>query len=146
MHFTLDSHHTVDVGHPIFWKNSEGASPEPFTTITHEDVKAGNWLPYDSAFTQRMLDYTRLLEKNNRYQLTIWPIHCRIATWGNTLYPSVDQAVRDWEVSQLGVVDFVTKGLKYLYRTLQRGEGGCPRSRRPRHAAQYRPNPATETM
>lgn len=111
MHFTLDSHHTVDVGHPIFWKNSAGESPEPFTTIAHQDVKAGNWLPYDPAFTQRMLDYTRLLEENNRYQLTIWPIHCRIATWGSALYPAVDQAVRDWESSQLGVVDFVTKGL-----------------------------------
>ena len=111
MHFTLDSHHTVDVGHPIFWKDSDGdGSPEPFTTITHEEVKAGNWLPYDSAFTQRMLNYTRLLEENNRYQLTIWPIHCRIATWGSALYPSVDQAVRDWEASQLGVVNFVTKG------------------------------------
>ena len=110
MHFTLDSHHTVDVGHPIFWKNRDGESPEPFTTITYEDVKAENWLPYDPAFTERMLDYTRLLEENNRYQLTIWPIHCRIATWGSALYPSVDQVVHDWEASQLGVVDLVTKG------------------------------------
>ena len=45
IHVTLDSHRLIDVAHPIFWKDSTGRSPAPFTIITAKDVENGRWTP-----------------------------------------------------------------------------------------------------
>ena len=43
---TMDSHQKLHIAHPCFWTNSEtGAHPDPFTTISMEDVKSGKWIP-----------------------------------------------------------------------------------------------------
>ena len=34
IHVTLDSHHFVDIAHPIFWKDGSGSAPTPFIIIT----------------------------------------------------------------------------------------------------------------
>ncbi len=33
IHVTLDSHHTIDVGHPGMWRDRDGNLPNPFTMI-----------------------------------------------------------------------------------------------------------------
>src|SRR5438046_3002294 len=43
IHVTLDTHHYVDIAHPIFWQNKTGQHPDPFTIITASDVFSGRW-------------------------------------------------------------------------------------------------------
>ncbi len=71
IHVTLDSHQTVHVAHPIFWKNSQGEHPAPFATITRAEVEAGRWTTTNPRWMARGLAYVQGLEKNNRYQLMI---------------------------------------------------------------------------
>jgi len=42
---TMDSHQRLHIAHPVFWKNSSGEHPTPFTIISMEDVKSGKWMP-----------------------------------------------------------------------------------------------------
>src|SRR5689334_15719595 len=62
IHVTLDSHRLIDVAHPVFWKDSSGRHPEPFTIITAADVEAGRWTPALPGLCRRMLAYVRALE------------------------------------------------------------------------------------
>lgn len=109
IHVTLDSHHLLDVAHPLFWINSKGEHPKPFTLISYNDVKTGVWAPFHPHYTQRMLDYTKALEDNKRYALIVWPPHCLIGSWGHNVQSDIYSALLDWE-SEVAQVDYVTKG------------------------------------
>lgn len=109
IHVTLDSHHLLDVAHPMFWIDTAGNNPNPFTIITHSDVKSGVWTPVVPAWRSRMLDYTKSLEDNQRYALCIWPPHCLIGTPGHNVESKVMDALLAWE-RNVSMVDFVTKG------------------------------------
>jgi len=109
IHVTLDSHHFFDVAHPIYWVNSSGKSPDPFTFITPEDIENGTWQPKLPNLFKRSLDYVKSLKTGNRYQLCIWPVHCRIGTEGNMVVPKLMDALTDWEQSP-NIVSYVTKG------------------------------------
>jgi nicotinamidase-related amidase len=110
IHVTLDSHHTIHIAHPIFWKNSQGQHPAPFTTITRADVETGRWTTTNPRWMARGLAYVQALEKNNRYQLMIWPPHCRIGTWGHSIFPVLSDALVAWEEKFFGSVNFLMKG------------------------------------
>lgn len=109
IHCTLDMHHFVDVAHPIFWKDSSGKSPDPFTIITSEDVKNGTWTPREVSMTRRMIEYVRELEKGGKYPLCIWPPHCLIGSQGSNVVPALFNAFLEWE-GQFALVDYVAKG------------------------------------
>lgn len=109
IHVTLDSHHLIDIAHPLFWINSEGKNPEPFTLISDEDVENGTWKTTNPQFQQRALDYVRTLKANNRYLLCIWPPHCLIGSEGYSVYPGVYKELTEWEKG-FAMVDYVTKG------------------------------------
>lgn len=109
IHVTLDSHRYVDIAHPVFWKNSSGEHPQPFTIITVSDVENGVWVTSLPSLHKRSLEYVKTLEKNNRYSLCIWPYHCLIGSWGHNIYPCVFNAIQEWE-KDFAVVDVVTKG------------------------------------
>ena len=53
IHCTLDSHQSVHIAHPIFWVNSKGEHPAPFSTITADDVKNGTWKAFYPPFQKR---------------------------------------------------------------------------------------------
>ena len=110
VHVTLDSHHAIHVAHPVFWKNHHGQHPAAFTTITRADVEAGTWTTSNPQWLTRALDYVKALERNHRYQLMIWPPHCRIGTWGHGIFPCVSDALLAWEESRLAQVNFLMKG------------------------------------
>jgi nicotinamidase/pyrazinamidase len=110
IHITLDSHHEVDIAHPIFWRNSNGENPDPFTIISKDDVENGTWTPSLIGARNKALNYVRELEKNKRYPLCIWPPHCIIGSWGYQLDNRVSDAVREWSKAKLNKVNFVTKG------------------------------------
>lgn len=109
---TLDSHHDVDIAHPIFWRNSKGENPNPFTIISASDVNDGVWLPAvpSKILRERAVKYVRDLAAKGRYPLCIWPIHCVIGSWGHNIYPILHETLRAWEVKEFATLTTVTKG------------------------------------
>jgi nicotinamidase/pyrazinamidase len=110
IHVTLDSHHPIHIAHPIFWKDAKGEHPAPFTTIAASDVADGRWTTSQPGMYRRALEYVRELERNARYQLTVWPPHCLIGSPGHAVFPDLFDALCAWERDRFAVVDYVTKG------------------------------------
>jgi nicotinamidase/pyrazinamidase len=109
IHCTLDSHQYVHIAHPAFWVNSKGENPNPFTLITEDAVKNGEWRAFNPKWQARAVAYVETLKKNARYVLVIWPPHCLIGTWGHAIVPSVADALYEWE-RDFNRVNFVAKG------------------------------------
>lgn len=109
IHVTLDSHHLVHIAHPIFWKNSKGEKPNPFTLISATDVRNGVWTTTNPSLFKRALAYVEALESNARYPLVIWPPHCLIGSEGHNVVPELFAKLTEWE-KQFAVVNYVTKG------------------------------------
>ena len=109
IHVTLDSHHFVDIAHPIFWKDGSGGHPAPFTIISAQNVETGRWTPTQPGACPRALAYVQALEKNGRYPLCVWPPHCLIGSSGHAVVPELFAAMQEWE-KRFALVDYVTKG------------------------------------
>jgi len=84
--FSLDTHNAFQVFHPAWWVDAAGAHPAPMTTISHDDVVTGRWIPRGDR--EAALDYTRQLEASGRYVLTIWPYHGLLGGLSHALVPS----------------------------------------------------------
>ena len=110
IHVTLDTHHTLDIAHPMFWADAAGKHPEPFTLITAPEVESGRWSAAIPHMRERALEYVRALDHDGRYTLCIWPYHCLIGSEGHAVEPALFEALRTWE-DQFGVVNFVRKGM-----------------------------------
>ncbi len=109
IHVTLDSHHWVHIAHPVFWIDSAGKHPEPFTIISAEDVQAGRWTASDPAARERAAAYVSSLEAHGRYPLCVWPPHCLLGSRGHAVLPVLFEALVSWE-KPYRVVDYVEKG------------------------------------
>ena len=109
IHVTLDSHHLVDIAHPIFLVNSKGEHPNPFTIISNDDIKNGVWRATNPQFQKRVEEYVQALADNGRYPLCVWPPHCLIGSWGYSVFPALFDELLKWEQS-FAMVDYVTKG------------------------------------
>lgn len=110
IHVTLDSHREVDIAHPLFWVDSQGNHPAPFTTITADDLACGRWHTRLPGWQERAAAYVKALKDQGRYQLMIWPPHCIIGSWGHAVYPEISDALRTWERDHFAIVNYVTKG------------------------------------
>jgi len=109
IHVTLDSHHLVDIAHPIFWQDERGSHPAPFTIISADDVEAGRWTAAQPEARQRAAAYVQALARHGRYPLCIWPPHCLIGSQGHAVLPVLFDALLDWK-RRWAVVDYVQKG------------------------------------
>lgn len=107
---TLDSHHRIDIAHPTFWQQRDGAAVGPFTQITAAQVRAGDYRPRDAAALPRTLVYLDELEARGRYTLMVWPVHCEIGSWGHNVHAAVRAAYNRWEEATLTEVQKVVKG------------------------------------
>ena len=110
MVLTLDSHHRLDIAHPGFWATHEGGAVTPFSTITAEQVRSGQYRPRDPAALPRTLAYLYALEAAERYKLMVWPVHCEIGSWGHAVHAAVRAAYNRWEEQRLRTVFKVSKG------------------------------------
>lgn len=110
IHVTLDSHRIVDIAHPVWWRDSAGNHPNPFTLISSADMKSGKWTTTQPGAFQRTLAYLEALEASKRYMHCIWPPHCLIGDKGHNVFPVLADALHEWEREELALVDFVTKG------------------------------------
>src|ERR1017187_4200515 len=113
MTFTLDSHHRMHIAHKIFWTNSKGENPNPFTNITLSDVVNGVWFPTEPSLRTWALFYLKALEDGKRYPHTIWPEHCLIGSKGNNLQIDIFEAMLRWEKKNIAIVNKVSKGSNF---------------------------------
>jgi nicotinamidase/pyrazinamidase len=106
---SLDSHHKIDISHPLWYFNADGKNPAPFTQINSEDLKNGTWKCADYAY-ERTLEYVQSLENNQRYPHVIWPEHCLIGSQGYAIYPLIFEALQQWTATQRASIEFIRKG------------------------------------
>ena len=128
---SLDQHHERSIFHPMFWRDSKGNHPEPYTIITLDDFNDGVWNTSDPRERQWALEYLTALKtddpttgrKGGRYPLCIWPYHCLIGTTGATIVNPLRDALSNWCKSFNRQVDYVAKGSNYRtehYRIVKR--------------------------
>lgn len=110
IHVTMDSHRLVDISHPIWWRDSNGKHPTPFTVISVADMETGRWNTTQPGAFQRTLKYLKALEAGKRYPHVIWPDHCLIGDEGHGLESRFAESVHGWEQSRYAMSDIVTKG------------------------------------
>ena len=110
IHVTLDSHNPIDIAHPAWWVNEQGANPTPFTVIQAADVRAGVWKSSNPLAQAYSRSYVENLAVGGRYPLVIWPEHCLIGSWGHNVHFAVKASLDTWARKRLEVVNFVTKG------------------------------------
>ena len=107
---TLDAHHRYDIAHPTFWRTDAGEPVAPFTQISAQALRDGQYVPAAPGAGPRAQAYLDALELAGRYQLMVWPVHCEIGSWGQNVHAAVRAAYNEWEVAQLQVVAKLSKG------------------------------------
>lgn len=125
IHVTLDSHHLLHIAHPIWFKDSAGNQPLPFTLMREESGSiigsrfdangnqhdVGEYTTFLPSVFRRTVEYLKALRTNNRYPHCIWPPHCLIGSNGHNVVQSLFEALFNWEQRNTGCfVDYVTKG------------------------------------
>jgi nicotinamidase-related amidase len=108
---TLDSHHRLDIAHPGFWQQGNGAPVAPFTPISAENVKAGTFQPRRADALPRVIAYLEALEAAGRYTHMVWPTHCELGSWGHNVHEAVRGAYNLWEDLSGNIAAKVLKGL-----------------------------------
>lgn len=108
LHFSMDTHRVYQIFHPAWWINDEGEHPEPFTQITHDDVRSGKWR---ARFNPRAaLEYTDKLERSGKHVLTVWPYHTMLGGISHALNPALMEASIFHAVARKSQSEFETKG------------------------------------
>ena len=109
IHVTLDSHHRMHIAHPYMWRDANGKPPQPFTIIMAADVGT-IWFARNPGHQKRLKEYVTNLEATGKFLHCIWPPHGLIGTWQHNVYQELEDALAEWEIKNMGVVDYVTKG------------------------------------
>ena len=111
IHVTMDSHHPVDIAHPIWWQDQDGNPPPPLVTIVSaDDVDSGVWQARNLGVRDRSHEYVRTLAVGGKKQLCVWPPHCLIGSRGHNFQEKLGQALREWEEREFATVNVLTKG------------------------------------
>jgi len=109
---TLDTHHLIDIAHPLFWQDENGQHPNPFTRISAADVDAGRWVPCFA--DEKARQYVHELEADGQFQHFIWPEHCLIGSRGAALHDTLLDVLKDWTRQRERDYVAVQKGLHPL--------------------------------
>jgi nicotinamidase-related amidase len=117
---TLDTHQTIQIFHSVFLVDENGDHPSPMTQISHEDIVDGRWqfnanlaesLGIDAAFAREHLEhYTRQLQEQEKFELTIWPYHALLGGISHALVPAIEEAIFFHTMARYSQPDFHIKG------------------------------------
>jgi nicotinamidase-related amidase len=117
---TMDTHHAMQIFHPIYLVNERGEHPAPYTLVSAEDVERGLWrfnaavapsLALDPDHAQRLLlHYARALKAGGKYALTVWPYHSMLGGIGHALVSAVEEAIFFHGIARASQPDFQVKG------------------------------------
>lgn len=111
IHVTMDTHHFFHIAHPVFWLDRSDTMPSPYTVITGEMIKNGEYRAAVPQYQHYAVEYVSTLEKTGKYNLCIWPPHCIIGSWGHNIFDPLFRSLRDWEMNMPGrIVDYTYKG------------------------------------
>lgn len=102
---TIDDHNTSHVSLDTAWKNVD-----PFTSISLEDYLKGKYTIRDDARKGKILQYLETLKLNKKPNLTVWPAHCLVGSWGQCIDRNVFNAVLEWEKHNNLKAKFFRKG------------------------------------
>lgn len=108
---TLDSHQRFDIAHPGFWQLPDGSAVAPFTPITAARVRAAQFQPRQPAYRAAALDYLDALERQGRYTLMVWPVHCELGSWGHGMHADLLDACGAWQLQHQQPMQQLLKGL-----------------------------------
>jgi nicotinamidase-related amidase len=117
---TMDTHQAVQIFHAIYLVDEQGRHPEPLTMVSVEDITSGRWR-FNPAIAdslnispdygeEQLLHYTRQLQKNKKFDLTIWPYHAMLGGVGHALVASIEEAVFFHNVARSSQASYIIKG------------------------------------
>jgi nicotinamidase-related amidase len=100
---TLDTHLAYQIFFPSFWLDKSDAPLAPFTTITADQIAAGEVRPNPAMakwlcngnytwLCKQVLHYCKELERAGKYQLYLWPPHCLLGSDGHALAGVIHEA------------------------------------------------------
>jgi len=117
---TLDTHQALQIFHQVLLLDAEGNAPEPFTSVSAEDVESGRWrvnpaaaegLGLDPTYAEEHLRYyTRALADGGKFNLTIWPFHAMRGGIGYALVPAIEEAIFFHTIARYAPAGFQPKG------------------------------------
>jgi nicotinamidase/pyrazinamidase len=121
IHVTMDSHHKVDISHPLWWVDEHGNKPGPITGVSLNPDGTFHFKNFITgaeakgrtramSARDRTAKYIEALTRDGRYPHTIWPEHCLIGDEGHNLNPVLSAAIHEWEEKRYAVANVVTKG------------------------------------
>jgi len=117
---TLDTHHSQQIFHPIFFVDKDGNHPAPYTVIQVEELQREKW-KFNPALAPRykltpeyghkmMVHYAVRLRERGKYALTVWPYHAMLGGIGHALVPAVEEAIFFHSIARLSQPKFEIKG------------------------------------
>ncbi len=107
---SLDTHLPLQIFFSAWWHDPRaGEHPQPFTPISATDLDAGRWEPLNEPEWSR--DYVRLLNKQARKDLMIWPHHTMQGTQGHMLVAPISEAIAWHSAARATQPVYVAKGL-----------------------------------
>ena len=109
IHISLDSHHRLDISHPLWFIDENGNHPSPFTCITADDLKSKKWQTARTEDQSYTLSYLETLAQKGRYPHIIWPEHCLIGSHGHAMPNDLLGACQTW-AKDLKWINFIYKG------------------------------------
>lgn len=109
---TMDSHRTIHIAHPDFWRDDAGNLPAPLTVIKKDDLlgKTPKWRPYNPADQKWCEEYVSKLEQKGRNALCVWPKHCLIGSHGWQVFPPLYAALKQYEEREWATLTWLVKG------------------------------------
>lgn len=121
---TMDTHQAIQIFHSIFFVDSDGKYPEPFTLISADDVAKGLWrinpkiieaLEIEKDYSENYLNhYTQSLKQDGKYNLTVWPYHAMLGGIGHALVAAIEEAIFFHSIARFSPIDFITSRLNPL--------------------------------
>jgi nicotinamidase-related amidase len=119
---TMDTHMAMQVFHAIFFVDTDGNHPAPYTDIHAAELRDGRWMfnpALASQFSiapeygqQMMVHYAEQLEKKSKFALTIWPYHAMLGGVGHALVSSVEEAIFFHSIARIAQTEIEIKGEK----------------------------------
>ncbi|HEX5420948.1 MAG TPA: cysteine hydrolase [Gammaproteobacteria bacterium] len=108
---TLDSHASIGIERTTFWLDQDLEEAAAFSLITEADVREGKYRPRDAELIPTVLAYLHELERQGRYRLMVWPVHCVVGTWGHNLHAKIAEEVAAWESAWMRSAYRALKGM-----------------------------------
>ncbi|MEI7988748.1 MAG: isochorismatase [Chloroflexota bacterium] len=117
---TMDTHQAIQIFHANFLINGKNEHPDPYTTVSVEDIEKDHWkfnpllldsFEMDAPTAERqLLHYTRSLKSRGKYLWTIWPYHAMLGGIGHALVSSIEEAIFFHTIARYSQPHIITKG------------------------------------